>query len=84
TALTLSRILAYESLPKGIQVEVPDGLSSEGKKTKEKVCFVDVGVFPMGIDVNSLREKVEYRAQLRRQRYASVMLIVGRDTVDVI
>ncbi|KIK14071.1 hypothetical protein PISMIDRAFT_117708, partial [Pisolithus microcarpus 441] len=39
---TASRILAYESLPKGIQV---------------KGRFVDVGVFPMGIDVHSLREK---------------------------
>lgn len=40
---TVSRILALEALPKGIQVE--------GDR------FVDVGVFPMGIDVGTLREK---------------------------
>ncbi|KAI6022055.1 hypothetical protein EDC04DRAFT_2900953 [Pisolithus marmoratus] len=31
--------------------------SAEGRKGKEKGRFVDVGVFPMGIDENSLREK---------------------------
>ncbi|KAI6036746.1 hypothetical protein PISMIDRAFT_117353 [Pisolithus microcarpus 441] len=36
---TVPRILAYESLPKGIQAEDP------GR-------FVDVGAFPMGTDVN--------------------------------
>ena len=44
---TVSRILAYEALPKGIQVESGTG---SGR-------FVDVGVFPMGIDVAALREK---------------------------
>ena len=39
---TVSRILTAEALPKGIQLENR---------------FVDVGVFPMGIDVNSLTEK---------------------------
>lgn len=39
---TVSRILAAEALPKGIQLEDR---------------FVDVGVFPMGIDVKSLTEK---------------------------
>ncbi|KAI6023022.1 glycosyltransferase family 20 protein [Pisolithus microcarpus] len=73
---TVSRILAYESLPKGIQVEGP------GR-------FVDVGVFPMGIDVHSLREKkrnpeVQYWVQLLRQRYAGMKLIVGRDKLDEI
>ncbi|KAI6100782.1 hypothetical protein EDD16DRAFT_1731632 [Pisolithus croceorrhizus] len=99
---TMSRMLVYESLPKSIQVEVhvaPVSTggeaekewreSSEGKKTKEKGRFVDVGVFPMGIDVNSLREKkrnpkVEYWVQLLRQRYAGMKLIVGRDKVDEI
>ncbi|KAI6107708.1 glycosyltransferase family 20 protein [Pisolithus thermaeus] len=99
---TVSRILAYESLPKGIQVEGPVAPvstggeaetewreSAEGKKTKEKGRFVDVGVFPMGIDVNSLREKkrhpeVEYWVQLLRQRYAGMKLIVGRDKLDEI
>ncbi|KAI6013251.1 glycosyltransferase family 20-domain-containing protein, partial [Pisolithus marmoratus] len=73
---TVSRIFAYESLPKGIQVECP-----------EKGRFVDVGVFLMGIDVNSLREKkrqleVPYWVQLLRQRYAGMKLIVGRDKLD--
>ncbi|KAI6022070.1 glycosyltransferase family 20-domain-containing protein [Pisolithus marmoratus] len=83
---TVSRILAYESLPKGIQVEGPVAPvstggeaekewseSAEGRKGKENGRFVDVGVFPMGIDVNSLREK---------QRYAGMKLIVGRDKLD--
>jgi trehalose 6-phosphate synthase complex regulatory subunit len=39
---TVARILSYETLPKGIQCENN---------------FVDVAVFPMGIDVQSLREK---------------------------
>lgn len=39
---TVSRILAAEALPKGVQMEDR---------------FVDVGVFPMGIDVGSLTEK---------------------------
>ncbi|KAI6022066.1 glycosyltransferase family 20-domain-containing protein [Pisolithus marmoratus] len=84
---TVSRILAYGSLLKGIQVEGPVAPvstggeaekewseSAEGKKGKEKGRFVDVGVFPMGIDVNSLREK--------KQRYAGMKLIVGRDKLD--
>lgn len=40
---TVSRILALEALPKGIQLD--------GDR------FVDVGVFPMGIDVSALRAK---------------------------
>jgi trehalose-6-phosphate synthase len=39
---TVSRILAYEALPKGIQLES---------------SFVDVAVFPIGIDVVSLTQK---------------------------
>lgn len=39
---TVSRILALEATPKGIQAEDR---------------FVDVGVFPMGIDVGRLRER---------------------------
>ncbi|KAI6016532.1 glycosyltransferase family 20 protein, partial [Pisolithus marmoratus] len=91
-----------ESLPKGIQVEGPVAPvstgggaekewseSAEGRKGKEKERFVDVGVFPMGIDVNSLREKkrqpeVQYWVQLLRQRYAGMKLIVGRDKLDEI
>jgi trehalose 6-phosphate synthase/phosphatase len=39
---TVSRILALETLPKGIQLDDH---------------FVDVGVFPVGIDVKALKEK---------------------------
>lgn len=66
----MSRILAYEALPKGIQVEGPVAPSSMGGsddqgergrlpgESEAKVGrFVDVGVFPMGIDVRTLREK---------------------------
>lgn len=42
---TVSRILGLEALPKGISLEIG------GSK------FVDVGAFPMGIDVGALREK---------------------------
>ncbi|KAI6030074.1 glycosyltransferase family 20-domain-containing protein [Pisolithus marmoratus] len=99
---TVSRIFAYGSLPKGIQVGGPVAPvstggeaekecseSAEGRKGKEKGRFVDVGVFPMGIDVNSLREKkrqpeVQYWVQLLRQRYAGMKLTVGRDKLDEI
>jgi trehalose 6-phosphate synthase/phosphatase len=49
---TVSRIMAYEALPRGIQV-------SEGAGAGEvrRMRFVDVGVFPMGIDVQQLEEK---------------------------
>jgi trehalose 6-phosphate synthase complex regulatory subunit len=50
---TVSRILALEALPKGIQVDGTFGSGTSAHKGR----FVDVGVFPMGIDVNSLREK---------------------------
>lgn len=54
---TVSRILSFEALPRGIQVPedqdagnkdvVRDGVVERGR-------FVDVGVFPMGIDVRQL------------------------------
>ncbi|OSD03743.1 glycosyltransferase family 20 protein [Trametes coccinea BRFM310] len=71
---TVSRILAAEALPKGIQLEDR---------------FVDVGVFPMGIDVGSLTQKkkdpeVTEWVKSLRQRYAGMKLIVGRDKLDVI
>jgi len=44
---TVARILSYEALPKGIVIETGTGSSR----------FIDVGVFPMGIDVNALKEK---------------------------
>ncbi|KAG8215355.1 glycosyltransferase family 20 protein [Butyriboletus roseoflavus] len=82
---TVSRILALEALPKGIQVEGTLGTSTGANKGR----FVDVGVFPMGIDVNALREKkrepdVQYWVQLLRQRYAGMKMIVGRDKLDEI
>ena len=45
---TVSRDLALEALPKGIQVE---GMGTGTGR------FVDVGVFPMGIDVDAPRAK---------------------------
>ncbi|KAI5985768.1 hypothetical protein EDD15DRAFT_1623154 [Pisolithus albus] len=58
-------------------------------QTKEKGHFVNVGVFPTGINVNSVREKkcnpeIHYCAQLLRPRYAGMKLIVGRDKLDEI
>ncbi|KAH7882668.1 glycosyltransferase family 20 protein [Phlebopus sp. FC_14] len=89
---TVSRILALEALPKGIQVEAMVGSTSvasnpASKDGEQKGRFVDVGVFPMGIDVNTLREKkrdpeVTYWVQLLRQRYAGMKMIVGRDKLD--
>jgi trehalose 6-phosphate synthase complex regulatory subunit len=70
---TVSRILSLETVPKGITM-------SEGK-------FVDVAVFPMGIDVSSLNIKrkdpeVAEWVQLLKQRYVGMKIIVGRDKLD--
>ncbi|KAF9241274.1 glycosyltransferase family 20 protein [Melanogaster broomeanus] len=90
---TVSRILALEALPKGIQVErtygSAGGANGAVPKSEQKGRFVDVGVFPMGIDVSALREKkrepdVAYWVQLLRQRYAGMKMIVGRDKLDEI
>ncbi|KAH9948505.1 glycosyltransferase family 20-domain-containing protein [Amylocystis lapponica] len=69
---TVARILGAEALPKGVQMDDH---------------FVDVGVFPMGIDVGSLTEKkrdpeVAEWVQSLRQRYAGMKIIVGRDKLD--
>ncbi|KAI0270653.1 alpha-trehalose-phosphate synthase [Gloeopeniophorella convolvens] len=69
---TVSRILALETLPKGIQLDDH---------------FVDVGVFPVGIDVKALAEKkrdpeVAQWVQTLKERYAGVKLVVGRDKLD--
>ncbi|KAI0053481.1 glycosyltransferase family 20 protein [Auriscalpium vulgare] len=69
---TVSRILALETLPKGIQAEDR---------------FVDVAVFPMGIDVHALREKkrepeVAHWVKTLTERYQGVKLVVGRDKLD--
>lgn len=71
---TVSRILALESLPKGIQTHTR---------------FVDVAVFPMGIDVKSLLQRrkepevAEWVLHLR-ERYAGLKMIVARDKLDEI
>lgn len=71
---TVARILTLEALPKGIQ-------------TPSR--FVDVAVFPMGIDVKNLTikrrepEVVEW-VRLLRDRYAGMKMIVGRDKLDEI
>ncbi|TFK50600.1 alpha-trehalose-phosphate synthase [Heliocybe sulcata] len=69
---TVSRILAMEALPKGVQ-------------TDER--FVDVAAFPMGVDVRLLAERkkdpeVAEWVQSLKQRYAGMQMIVGRDKLD--
>jgi trehalose 6-phosphate synthase/phosphatase len=63
---TVSRIMSFEALPKGIEVPEGEGgvngavdrVTDKGKDGKEtRGRFVDVGVFPMGIDVRALKEK---------------------------
>ncbi len=68
---TVSRILAYEALPKGIQIitdtetDHTEANNFRNGKTRDDAGmgtasmgrFVDVGVFPMGIDVAALKEK---------------------------
>ncbi|RPD60848.1 hypothetical protein L227DRAFT_547270 [Lentinus tigrinus ALCF2SS1-6] len=71
---TVSRILSAEALPKGIQLDNR---------------FVDVGVFPMGIDVSSITTKkqdpdVKEWVKSLKQRYSGMKIIVGRDKLDVI
>jgi trehalose 6-phosphate synthase complex regulatory subunit len=64
---TVSRILAYEALPKGIQLpEKADGqvrdTGTNGTRVRDGVVdqgrFVDVASVPMGIDVVQLKEKM--------------------------
>ena len=89
---TVSRVLALETLPKGIQLDNH---------------FIDVGVFPVGIDVRAPKEKKQvifpfnrspmtlFNGKLDRrdpevtqwvqtltERYAGVKLVVGRDKLD--
>lgn len=71
---TVSRILSLESVPKGVQTDQR---------------FVDVAVFPMGIDVKSLTVKrrdpeVTEWVQHLRDRYTGLKMIVGRDKLDEI
>ncbi|KAJ7139621.1 alpha,alpha-trehalose-phosphate synthase [Mycena epipterygia] len=79
---TVSRIMAYEALPRGIQLNEGEG---EGRRMR----FVDVGVFPMGIDVQQLEEKkrepeVAEWVQVLKLRYAGMKIVVGRDKLDEI
>ncbi|KAF8718268.1 hypothetical protein AX14_011953 [Amanita brunnescens Koide BX004] len=98
---TVSRILAYEALPKGIQIITdtetdhtePNNLRNgkvrdeAGMGTASMGRFVDVGAFPMGIDVTALKEKkknseVREWVKVLKQRYAGMKMIVGRDKLD--
>ncbi|KAK2462193.1 hypothetical protein APHAL10511_005781 [Amanita phalloides] len=98
---TVSRILSYEALPKGVQIitdtehdhtetnNFKNGRTRDeaGMGTASMGRFVDVGVFPMGIDVSALKEKkkeveVQEWVQVLKQRYAGMKMIVGRDKLD--
>ncbi|KAF8315938.1 hypothetical protein DL93DRAFT_2166528 [Clavulina sp. PMI_390] len=96
---TCSRILGLEALPKGIQLQLPDrgpghGRShgDEGKEGGLLAAglahgFVDVAVFPIGLDIQDLTKKrhepeVREWATSIRQRYEGKLLIVGRDKLD--
>jgi trehalose 6-phosphate synthase/phosphatase len=49
--------LAWEAVPRGILVGDEEPGKTEGQKEEGRGRFVDVGVFPMGIDVSSIKEK---------------------------
>ncbi|KAF5329393.1 hypothetical protein D9619_009236 [Psilocybe cf. subviscida] len=97
---TVSRILSFEALPRGIQVPEGAGLTvgdvdGEGVPSKvrdgavERGRFVDVNVFPMGIDVKALHNRrqepeVAQWVNALKQRYPGMKLLVGRDKLDEI
>ncbi|KAJ7581039.1 glycosyltransferase family 20 protein [Mycena floridula] len=99
---TVSRILAVEASPRGIQLgagfdKEDTGSSSKASLTSSssitsiagKGRFVDVGVFPMGIDVWQLKAKrrdpeVAEWVTLLKQRYSGMKILVGRDKLDEI
>ncbi|ORX82316.1 hypothetical protein K493DRAFT_241037 [Basidiobolus meristosporus CBS 931.73] len=69
-----SRILSYESSPKGIQVDDR---------------FISVGIFPIGIDAKALNEKrnnpdVTDIAISLREKYGDKKLVIGRDKLDYV
>ncbi|KAG0010624.1 hypothetical protein BGZ80_001307 [Entomortierella chlamydospora] len=71
---TCSRLLSLEATPKGIQLEN---------------TAVSVGIFPIGIDTNSLNVKrqdpdVANWVKMLREKYADMKLIVARDKLDYI
>ena len=82
---TVSRILAYEALPKGIMVVDGDGAAGEDKVkavdagraggNRARGRFVDVGAFPMGIDVWQLKEKKYVVYYLNDFLYAHLLRI---------
>ncbi|KAF9473941.1 hypothetical protein BDN70DRAFT_924896 [Pholiota conissans] len=104
---TVSRILSFEALPRGIQVPEGEGLTVEemiqrelGEDVRNKMRvvrdgvvergrFVDVGVFPMGIDVRQLHHRkqdpeVAEWVKVLKQRYSGMKILVGRDKLDEI
>ncbi|KAK3808295.1 MAG: trehalose phosphate synthase subunit [Benniella sp.] len=71
---TCSRLLAVETNPKGIQLEN---------------TAVNVGIFPIGIDIKSLNVKrqdpeVAKWVKVLKEKYAGMKLIVARDKLDYI
>ncbi|KAF9159812.1 hypothetical protein DFQ26_006154, partial [Actinomortierella ambigua] len=71
---TCSRILSVESSPKGIQLEN---------------TAVNIGIFPIGIDTQTLNIKrkdpeVAQWVKLLKEKYAGLKLIVARDKLDYI
>lgn len=71
---TCQRLLSVEATPKGIQLEN---------------FFARVGVFPIGIDVKALHERikdpeVQDWAQNLRERYGDLHIIIARDKLDEI
>ncbi|TFK65857.1 alpha,alpha-trehalose-phosphate synthase [Pluteus cervinus] len=87
---TVSRILAYEALPKGIQIADED-TAGPGKLRElgagGRGRFVDVAAIPMGIDVGQMKQKLQEPdvaewVQVLKQRYSGMKLLVGRDKLD--
>ncbi|KIY70060.1 glycosyltransferase family 20 protein [Cylindrobasidium torrendii FP15055 ss-10] len=81
---TCSRILAVEALPRGVQMPPEEGAATGDEESGH---FVDVGVYPMGIDVGLFRERkrdpeVAEWLQVLKQRYAGMKIVVGRDKLD--
>ncbi|KAJ1655826.1 Trehalose-6-P synthase/phosphatase complex subunit [Dispira simplex] len=69
---TCSRILSYDTSPKGIHLPGSD---------------VSVGIFPIGIDPDALKAKknkleVQEMAAFLREKYAGKKVIIGRDKLD--
>ena len=72
--MTTTRLLAYESTPKGIQMEN---------------TVVSVGIFPIGINTASLQKKtavpeVSTIVTTLKEKYAGKKLIIGRDKNDYV